>query len=250
MNITATSSDYPDWLHPALVKDLRSSTKGVLFSTLLLCVSLGMAGIVGTLLGAMTLGLDQDSFVSDVQAAFLGGTVFVLHGLIPFRRLLTGDADSRRGNAELICLTGGQKRIVVAKLASTLLLAILCAFVILPFGLVMGLVTDKSLAWTASWAFWLLVGSAISACWGVAAGLAPPRIRLVLGCLALFVGIPIMEACVWFSVHSTLEGQWLQTAFIWANAGIVMTVLPLAIAQGEIGIRVAKGPISGDYPVA
>jgi hypothetical protein len=92
------TSDWPDWMNPILVKELRQSLRSRWFEMIFLwlCGSLTLITAFGTTIDART----------GTTSVFWIAVVATFHLLLPLRSALSASDDQQRGNVELIRVIG------------------------------------------------------------------------------------------------------------------------------------------------
>ena len=125
-------SDFGDRLSPFLVKELRQGLRSRLFVAALLWMQVLM--VVFTSLSA---GLHSDEFGFNWDFYYWTGLLGLLHLIIPFRDLLSGDVDRRTESWDLIIITGiSSERLMLSKWAGSCALIAICWVSMLPYQLV------------------------------------------------------------------------------------------------------------------
>ncbi len=118
--------DWPDWMNPILVKELRQSLRSRWFEVVFmaLCGGLTLVMVLGSLVLTPLV----------TRVLFWGIILLVLHVLLPLRTALSAGDDRHPGNLELIRVTGvSAERLAGQRITALMFHAAVLASVILPF---------------------------------------------------------------------------------------------------------------------
>lgn len=118
--------DWPDWMNPILVKELRQSLRSRWFEIIFL-------GLCGGLTLVTVLGGEFATSMT-TRIFFWSVIVFTLHLLLPLRTALSASDDRHPGNLELIRVAGvSAEKLASQRITALLFHAAVLSCVILPF---------------------------------------------------------------------------------------------------------------------
>ncbi len=122
----AVAHDWPDWMNPILVKELRQSLRSRWFEIIFLglCGSLTLVTVLGAVLDAPR----------GSKFFFWAAVILTLHLLLPLRTALSAKDDRQRGNLELIRVTGlSAEKLANQRITALFFHTLVITSVILPF---------------------------------------------------------------------------------------------------------------------
>ena len=201
--------DFPDWLHPLLVKSLRQSLRSKVFVGVFLWTQVSLAALVGMQVVATGEQASLTLHVCQWVDIFL-----ILAVMVPLWPVFVNDEDRRPESLDLIRLTRvSTQKLADGKMICAITQAVLLSLAMLPYGLLChylgGIeVTNELMAF-----LWVLANMIVLAPWGVLIGGLPVGGRialapLLLGALLFVFGglMAILLAsvsglwCPWFAV--------------------------------------------------
>jgi len=118
--------DWPDWMNPILVKELRQSLRSRWFEIIFLW-------LIGSLCLITAIGAEHGS-PRWITFLFWLDVGITLHLLLPMHSALSASDDRQRGNFELIRVTGlTAEKMVVHRVAALFFYSAMTASLVLPF---------------------------------------------------------------------------------------------------------------------
>ncbi len=118
--------EWPDWMNPILVKELRQSLRSRWFEIIFLSLCGGLT------LVTLLHGLWSEPRL--VRVIFWGVVVVNLHFLLPLRTALSAADDRHPGNLELIRVTGtSAEKLVHQRITALVFHSAILACIVLPF---------------------------------------------------------------------------------------------------------------------
>ncbi len=245
--LVAREADFPDWMNPMLVKELRQGLRGRWFMVVFLWVQLSMVGLVA----AQFLFVPPNSdYIARAmfEGLYYTNVVLILHVLIPFRGVLMRDQDLDEGNLQLLRMTGSEVRISKSKVQTSCFMALLCAVAILPYAVLRYYTVGVEIVREVVTLAWLMAGSCILAVWGLFLSVLGVVGRIIMGGLIIFIGFPVLEYGVWATIMATTRspslGVFFSTAIFWFIAVLVLGLAPFSMASAKFysGRMMDPGP--------
>jgi len=191
--------DFPDWLQPMLVRELRQGIQSGAFvwTFLILQLALFILAVITLLAASEHANANMTRWIGGFYWAILGITVGLV---IPLRGMTAIAAERVGNNLDLVRLTRlSATRIVVGKWLANVAQAILVAVATLPYLVLQYFVGGVNVVGDLMRFSWLLLGSAFMAAIAVYASTRPQRERAgVMG----IVGV-VAWAWVTLSVRSS-----------------------------------------------
>ncbi len=231
------ATDFPDWVNPMLVKELRQGLRGRGFMAVFLWVQLSMTGLVSY---QMLHAAEPASYMRSaiLNSLYILNLTLILHVLIPFRHLFIRDEDAVPENLDLLKITRlASWRIAWSKVVAGLALVLLAVTALLPHVLLRYHLGGVNVIAELVIMGWMLVGSFVCICWGVMLGLAPVAVRVIVGLLVIFVGLPLLEGALWYSIRAVgmMSSTAAEVVTLWVIFGGIAVVIPLAIVEARFG---------------
>jgi len=232
-NVTSGKPDFPDWLSPMLVKELRQGLRSRVF---LFC----MLAIQGAMILLALIGLLQASVNDDTQ----GITVFfwIIAGLplvmiMPFSGLGAISREKTANTLELIFLTRlTARRIVFGKWVAIVAQTLLLVSAILPYAVMRYYVGGVDITSELAVLGWMVAGSAVLT--SITVGISPAvgRVGRVLMPFGVFIALYIMLGLIFDFGGGMLSwrGDWKTVALVVIQGSLLM-LLMLEVGASKIG---------------
>ena len=242
-------ADFPDWLGPMLVKELRQLLRSRVFTGALMWVQFSSAVLVllevvssveahrnggGQPMGMIRAAIGEDAVVTGL---YWGNLVLLLHLLLPFRHLFFSDEDSQFENMELLRLAGlADTNLALSKSLAHGALSFLLLTSLLPYAVVRYFVGGVNVTSELGTLIWLWVNGLVFGTLGVLIGSCRRggRIGWAIGLLFIF---PVGEVICWSVVADGFTvGYSNPTPYIiWIGGATIMVSLSLTLAYNVTG---------------
>ena len=228
-----TRPDFPDWLSPMLIKELRQGMRSRVFLFCFLAIQAAM--IFLALMGLLKASV-QDSIESiSVFFWIIVGLPLLL--IMPFSGLSSISREKTANTLELIFLTRlTARRIVFGKWIAIVAQTLLLVAAILPYAVMRYYLGGVNITLELTTLAWMLGGSALMT--SVTVGLSPlmGRVGRVLMPFAIFIAMYI--ALIVISEMSMGVSMWRldwQMAAVLALQSLFLALLMLEVGAGKIG---------------
>lgn len=232
MKNTATAPDFPEWLNPILVKELRQGLRGKWFVAVFLWIQLSMVLLVGLrMLGGVSSSGSWSAALDMVL--FYGNITLVLHVLIPFRNVFWKDEDVIPANMQLLQLTNISGRLAINKILASWFMIMLAVTAMLPYVLLRYFVDGMEMMWALNSMGWITVGAMACSFWGLFLSVISTVGRVLLGGGFLVFGFPLFEFGVWASIANSAKGpaELGSVATLWLVLSLMACFIPLALSD-------------------
>jgi hypothetical protein len=219
--------DFPDWLHPLVVKALRQSLRSHVFVAVFLWTQVSLGVLVA------------------LQAATSRQTAHVLHiwqwvdiflilcVMVPLWPIAVQDEDRRPEALDLIRLTQVvTTQLVLGKLFCVLTHALLLAVSMLPYGLLCHYLGRIEVTKELEAFVWLIANMAILAPWGIFVGALPLRGRVMLAPL-LLGGLLFVFGGMIGILYISAKGLWIT----WIFGALIGALSGSALASERYNFR-------------
>lgn len=237
------SSDYPDFLGPILVKELRVGlgSRAVVAGMLGVQVLLSVLTLVRELSPEAQFFSAPSSHRHSANSLVSAGIVDLLywfimvvlfHVVLPFRHLWSGDEDAERTNVDLLTLAGQEQKLALSKWLAHGVLSSLVLCSILPYAICRSYCSGGNLTWELATLVWIWVNGMIFSSLGVAVGSYSTVARAFCAVPLLYFFVMIEKWC-WLIAGNF--GHFVPDLVAWFCAAII--AIPLALILSFATVR-------------
>ncbi len=226
-------NDFPDWLSPMLVKELRQGVRTRVFVTMFILLQVAMLMTVSLTLLVAANGGDTQAGTGFFWTVVGLPILFVL----PLSNLGSINGEIRANTLELIFLTRLTAfRIVAGKWFASFTQCLLFVCAVLPYLVLRYFIGGVDLAVELAILGWMLLGSAVLSAFAMGMSAYPPRVVRALTALFIMGGLSLLGPVVDVVIRGATPGTAVGPALIVGAlccAGLV-TGLMLEVATARI----------------
>jgi hypothetical protein len=229
---SVTKPDFPDWISPMLVKELRQGLRSRVFVFCLLAIQAAMAFLA--LMGLLKASVHDDT--SSITAFFwiIAGVPMLL--IMPFSGLGAISREKTANTLELIFLTRlTSRRIVFGKWVAIIAQTLLLVSAILPYAVMRYYIGGINITTELTVLAWMLGGSALLS--AIMVGISPymGRVLRIVMPIAIFI---LLYICLGLLFDSPMGGVWRvdwPLGVILMLQAVLLMLLMLEVGAGKIG---------------
>ena len=235
MTSAPTKPDFPDWLSPMLVKELRQGMRSRVFLICFLAVQAAM--IFPTLIGLLSASINNSTTEVSVFFWIIIGTPLLL--IMPSSGLHTISREKAANTLELIFLTRlTARRIVFGKWVAIVAQALLLRSSVLPYAVLRYYLGGIDLAYEMQVLGWMVVGSLLLTALTVGLSPAMGRVARIILPIGLVISLWIAAALLFGPMGGTMWSTGANPLLYYLDLtlqSLFLMLLMLEVGAGKIG---------------